>query len=438
MMQINRNNYEVWFLDYYEGRLSKDEVAKLMEFLELHYDLKEEFDYFENVTLPPARKIVFDAKESLKKKSVIPVGLINELNYAEFFVGEVEGDLTKEQSELLSAFIEKNPFLKKEFDLFLKTKITPDRSIEFTGKESLKKSVIIPFGNINENNYTELFIAASEGDASLALLSDLKEFLALNPGLNKEYNLFKASKITPDTSIIFDRKEQLKHATGTRKLFSPVKLYYALSIAASIILILAVYFLLPKEAANTFYTASRNDVNMKRESRSNTQATAIIQSSNNNQEIAMSNPLQKQINFGNHHDDGIVSRIQSLPEKTISGNNDNPEKLSEITVYGDFYNMMMKKKLQAGEQKQDNNKVLSLKELALFKLKKAIAPEDKKHDVTPDNSKITVWDIADAGLNEISNLTGINTKLDHKKDNSGYTLALGNNFEMSRSKVTNK
>ena len=43
-MNINQNNYEAWFLDYYEKQLSAEQVAELFLFLEQHPLLKEEFD----------------------------------------------------------------------------------------------------------------------------------------------------------------------------------------------------------------------------------------------------------------------------------------------------------------------------------------------------------------------------------------------------------
>ena len=157
-MKINRDNYEVWFLDYCEGRLSPQQVEELKAFLDLHYDLKEELDSFENISLPPAKKIVFDAKESLKKTVIITVGSIHEKNYEEFFIADVEGELTKEKKTELNIFLEKNPQLKKEFELFQKTKVTPDASIIFPAKEVLKKNIIVSVGSVNENNYAEYFI----------------------------------------------------------------------------------------------------------------------------------------------------------------------------------------------------------------------------------------------------------------------------------------
>jgi len=269
-MKINRNNYEIWFLDYYEGRLDPEQVKALMAFLDLHYELKEEFDNFENISLPPAKDIIFDAKDSLKKKPVITVGEINEKNYEDFFIAETEGDLSKEQSEQLTAFLIKNSSLKKEFDLFCKTKIVPDNTIIFDAKQSMKKNIVTSVGSIDGKNYAEYFIAAMEGDLELAKLADLKEFLNKNPQRHKEYSLFGQTKLSIDTAIVFNRKQQLKQPSIPATIEEPVRifnlkrLYYPVSIAASVLLLVGFYFLFNKTEVNKVYTADRNNIYFSR------------------------------------------------------------------------------------------------------------------------------------------------------------------------------
>ncbi|HQH19437.1 MAG TPA: hypothetical protein PKZ43_07765, partial [Bacteroidales bacterium] len=163
-MKINRNNYEIWFLDFYEGRLTKDQVKELMIFLEHHYDLKEEFNQFEHVSLPPINHIYFDAKESLKKPVIASEEGINENNYINYFLRKVENDLTAKELIAFANFLRKNAFLEKELKGFQKTKSSPDKNITFPYKKELKKKRIVPVGFINENNYTSVFIAAVEND----------------------------------------------------------------------------------------------------------------------------------------------------------------------------------------------------------------------------------------------------------------------------------
>ena len=70
-MEINRNNYEIFFLDYHEGNLSAQQQAKLFIFLEQHPDLKNEFESFDLVKLPSIN-IFFEEKNSLKRELITP------------------------------------------------------------------------------------------------------------------------------------------------------------------------------------------------------------------------------------------------------------------------------------------------------------------------------------------------------------------------------
>ena len=45
-MKITRDNYEIWFLDYLEGRLNDSEKEELHQFLASHHDLAAELDEY--------------------------------------------------------------------------------------------------------------------------------------------------------------------------------------------------------------------------------------------------------------------------------------------------------------------------------------------------------------------------------------------------------
>ncbi len=438
-MNINRENYEIWFLDYFEGRLSQKQVKELIAFLELHYDLKKEFDEFENVSLPPEKNIIFNAKESLKKNVIVPVGTINEKNYEEFFIAEIENELTKEKKDQLSFFVEKNPHLKKELELFHKTKIAPDNSIKFPAKETLKKNVIIPVGGVNEKNYAEYFIAAIENDLSLDQLTDLKEFLNKNPQLHKEYKLFGHTKLVVDTAIAFNSKENLKKRVVPIKSFNLKNIYYPVSVAASIILLIAIYFLLRNDRINTVNIAERNGINIHRNVHKSMEQPVKADNPNNIKKYYSNNAQVNKPDFKNVSEYKDFQYASTLNPKNIPINSSEKNiEISKITAYEDFYAMMLKKRNNIEEPKQNDSKYISLKDFALFKLKKSIAPKDKKDKISPADNNISPWDIADAGINKLNKLTGANLHLEHKKDNSGFDFALGNKFEVSRSKTPEK
>ncbi len=80
-MDINRNNYEAYFLDYRENNLTPGQVAELLVFLEQNPDLKEEFESFESFSLFLIKTSGSNDKENLKKRDLIPTGNIDSSNY---------------------------------------------------------------------------------------------------------------------------------------------------------------------------------------------------------------------------------------------------------------------------------------------------------------------------------------------------------------------
>ena len=135
-MSISQYNYEVYFLDYHEGRLDAQATQELMDFLAMHPELKQEFEGFEAVTLNDAEEIKFENKELLKR-SVTPV---NASNFDELAVEYMEGTLNPTLTKELLTFIKLNPKYQQDLETYKLTKLTPDTSIFFEDKESLKRS----------------------------------------------------------------------------------------------------------------------------------------------------------------------------------------------------------------------------------------------------------------------------------------------------------
>ena len=137
-MDINRNNYEIFFLDYWEKQLSPGEVADLMLFLEQNPDLKEEFDGFENVSILPEENIIFEQKENIKRQEVSSIKEIGAENYQNYFISSIEGQLDESEESDLAQFLEKNSFLAKEYEYFKQTILKPDNSITYPDKSIIK------------------------------------------------------------------------------------------------------------------------------------------------------------------------------------------------------------------------------------------------------------------------------------------------------------
>lgn len=142
-MKINRNNYEVFFIDFYDGKLTDMLKLEMELFLEENPDLKEEFEAFENITIN-TNKVSFSAKQELKRKEIVEVNGIDEENYESAFIAWHEDELNADEKALLLSFLEKNPHLDKEFQLHALLLLKKDRVV-FEGKELLRKKAYIGY-----------------------------------------------------------------------------------------------------------------------------------------------------------------------------------------------------------------------------------------------------------------------------------------------------
>lgn len=140
-MEITRNNYEGYFLDFVEGKLDDAMKRELEQFLAVNPDLKNELEQFENLPVSEGNEIKFHQKSFLKKEFISSEG-INEINYENFLIGKIEGALNKAEEKKLELFISKNPFVEKELNLFKKTILKANFNLVFQNKKELKKIVV--------------------------------------------------------------------------------------------------------------------------------------------------------------------------------------------------------------------------------------------------------------------------------------------------------
>jgi hypothetical protein len=144
-MEINRLNYEIYFLDFLEGNLPEHMVAGLMDFLSLNPDLQDEFTLLSEdgeISLPD-EQILFQQKDTLKKK----VSVYTDHNdlFETHCIASMEGDLTPAAQAGLDEFIAANPEKSFEFQAFLKTRLQPELTVTFPGKSRIRRMSVLPF-----------------------------------------------------------------------------------------------------------------------------------------------------------------------------------------------------------------------------------------------------------------------------------------------------
>jgi len=61
-MNISRDNYESYFIDFLEGNLNAEQIDQFLDFINQNPDLKEELHAFECISLSP-EQVSFQEKK---------------------------------------------------------------------------------------------------------------------------------------------------------------------------------------------------------------------------------------------------------------------------------------------------------------------------------------------------------------------------------------
>ncbi len=436
-MKINKNNYEAYFLDYHEGNLSPEDVTELLLFAELHPELKEELEGFENFTIEDYSSITFENKSSLKKE-------ITDENREEYFIKTVENNLNTTEKNLLDNYLKQHPQFLVDYNLFQKTRVVADTTIVFEKKDIIKKDLTPSFSKGN-GNAGEALISLMEGLLSEDESTLLNEKIIADKGLKNEFALYKETKLTADASIVFENKNALK-----RKERKVIPLFYYIATAAAVLLLVGLYFLnnnnngqqfaLKKTNVNTNQVANNTGVKMIDKTNTKESNTVTPPKTNTprvpNKQLARINKVNKENLLPvspNNNSPVIINNQESNTEnKELIAENKEPENKKEEPVAEN-------KESTAKNPEPTTNKeeYLTLKEMAVAKIKettmdKKFLDEEKKAGRL---KRFSGWDLAKVAAKGINTLTGSNVKVEPKYNENGdveaYALAAGS-FAISR------
>jgi hypothetical protein len=134
-MNIDRHNYEEYFILYLDNELSAAERFEVETFAKAHPDLQDELDILLQSKLVPDQHIIFENKEELLSFSNDTT--ISLSNYEEWLVLYMDNELTAEQRIAVEQFAAAHPAVQDDLRLFLQTKSVPEQNIVFPDKETL-------------------------------------------------------------------------------------------------------------------------------------------------------------------------------------------------------------------------------------------------------------------------------------------------------------
>jgi hypothetical protein len=132
-MNINRLNYENYFLLYVDGELSAAEMQAVEGFATENKDLAHELDTLLKTKLPFEAHYNFENKSTLLRTTSTH---LNSINYEERFLLFVDKELTEQEAVETIDFVVKHPQYQEEFETLQQTKL-PEEAFLFPFKDSL-------------------------------------------------------------------------------------------------------------------------------------------------------------------------------------------------------------------------------------------------------------------------------------------------------------
>ena len=126
-MNINRHNYEEYFILYSDNELSSDDRRRVDEFVLSNPDLRDELDTYLNLILTTDTSLKFENKKDLHR-------------YDESLISYLDNELPGDEKKKFEELIGESPWLQNELNLYRKTKLQPDSEIVFENKSVLYRS----------------------------------------------------------------------------------------------------------------------------------------------------------------------------------------------------------------------------------------------------------------------------------------------------------
>jgi hypothetical protein len=430
-MQITKENYEAYILDYYEGSLNTSQVRELMDFLSQNPELREEFESFEMLTLEQVEQQEFASKELLKKTEYTS---ITADNFEHFCIAFLEGDLDSTHQQAFHAYLSTNPDMVLVFDLYKKARLN-ETQIEFPGKQALKKVAVG-----NQSSLENAIIAYHEGDLSEQQKKEVLTLVAHDGEAATDFYLIKKARLAPSLEVVYQGKEDLKKHIFAAPVFR--QLWHYGAAAAVIVFIISLVFLLPQPGSEP-------------------------QMGQNNPEIIVS--PQPPVDFTiplQVAEQPIATKQPTLDEKhkvaqqeEIPSNFPRPMQLAQLPTSGfrpldispatnvsqieertEFAYWAMRGEewytLEEDEEEEitEPRRNTSFASLAYNGLERTTGIDLAKVEDRISNSNFSIWDIAGAGLAGLSQITNTSLNIEKERDDDGRitSFAIGDVFRISR------
>ncbi|MCF8379866.1 MAG: hypothetical protein K9H49_09840 [Bacteroidales bacterium] len=347
---------------------------------------------------------------------------ISRNNYEEYFIDYLDGNLSDFQIQELETLLMNNEDLREELEGMEKIFLKSD-STSFRLKENLKQPDLS--NSVNESNYEFYCIAEIEGDLSAEQTKELNEFLILDSKREQTRNLFQKTKLSPPANINFKNKANLKRNVFTIR---KIAVYRSLSIAAGIILLLALFFTFIEKDVESVLVAGLETVEESTDTMAVKTVEPIISTKPATEEkikteadkiktksSVISFKVETPIASAETQSKDIVNNQENEQQEIAIApvNIDITAVLEPMLLVENPSDKIEPEKLKIAKltDKKNTDEYLTIQELAKKKYYESVFKDGEK--------KEGFWGVASAGVSKISERTGSEMSLNTIKDEEG-------------------
>jgi hypothetical protein len=333
--------------------------------------------------------------------------LINRSNYEVYFVDFLDGALGQSETAELHRFLKQNPDLAHELNSLQNIQLKPNHD-HFAQKQDLKKSESL---NGVTNYFDYLCISYLENNLTNQEKNDLDSMIVLNQSNNQTFNLYQKLKLKQNNSLIYKDKYSLKRINIFNLTYSNVRLVASIAAAVAVIFATSTLFVTPL-MNNQLQVAevASNEVNNPP---SKTETKAII-------EQYVETPQNKEV---------IVKPIVPTKVETVFTKAIEPLDIKQDTPNEnlEYLSIISSIKLQTPNRGAEIA-ILSKPAFVSFSDSQLLADNESTDAPLQGRSReIGLFELAQLGIQRLSNITGGNISLDAEKDNDGRISKV--NFE---------
>lgn len=239
---------------------------------------------------------------------------IDRNNYEAYFMDYLEGNLDENVVNDFIEFIQQNPDLKEEMELVRSVSLPPEEQV-FSKKTNLYRE-----NYDREKEFNRAAIAQIEGDLNDDEKPAFEDYLSRHPEKQKEVALFSNTKLQPDESVQFSKKNKLYRHSARRSI-----LLWSGRVAAVMVMALSVYLFIHNTAENTIenqVAGVQNETEQQEISASENSAPEKQPVTETEEQLAVSLPEQ------NRTEESTVQSVEEAAakqEKTLPAENTTAE-----------------------------------------------------------------------------------------------------------------